>query len=118
MDKRDQIEKTREGIEWETVTLYQEACDCGSQIQHNNGGNYHRIEVLHIFSHPDKRCWCVVFERTSTREYFLGDEFEMLILDEHGFQLLREDQYYRYFIGDDYLARFRQGEAEIVYCSL
>jgi len=98
-----------------TKMLYREPCDCGSHIRHNNGGNYHRIERLHTFTNDDR--WCVVVERTSTREDFPQDEYETLILDKQlqEFELELEER-----IGPSWLdpveiiATFRRGEAEVV----
>ena len=99
-------------FEWTTATLYEEPCDCGSHIRHNNGGNYHRIELLHTFSNDNGR-WCVVVECTTTRETFTSDSIESLIFNDGGFELVYEDRLTDAEI-DREIGRFLSGEAEIV----
>ena len=98
----------------ETIELYQEPCDCGSRVMHNNGGNYHEVvNVLTYTSETEPAAWCVVLETTTTREGFPREELDSLLLLEHGFVLVRRDQ-----LEDDELDneadRFRCGEAEII----
>jgi len=92
-----------------TYILYSEPCDCGSHIRHNNGGNYHARVRLHAFSDNDR--WCVIIERTSTRESFPQDTYEVLVQNEMGFEIVDErvvDE------NDKVIRRFRYYEAEII----
>ena len=34
-------------INVQTIAQWTEPCDCGDQIRHNNGGNYHRTESVY-----------------------------------------------------------------------
>jgi hypothetical protein len=102
-------------IEHEVVELYREPCDCGNRILHNNGGNYHRLTLLHVFSSSDREAWCVVLESTNTREDFPQDEHEHLILDGGGFRLLHENERnYNPPPEEQEFARFRYGEARVL----
>lgn len=98
----------------ETIEVYQEPCDCGSQVMHNNGGNYHEVVNVRTYtSETGPVAWCVVLETTTTRESFPREELDSLLFLEHGFALVRRDQ-----LEDDELDneadRFRRGEAEII----
>ena len=89
------------------IQLYCEPCDCGLQIRHNNGGNYHTIDRLHIIG-DENNIYCVILEETTTREGFPGDQYEYLTFQDGGFQL-EEDKLKAYPV------RFRQGEAKIIW---
>ena len=100
-------------MEQESILLYQEPCDCGSHIRHNNGGNYHRSVELHAFVAPDDESWCVVLEHTNTREDFPREEYECLVWDGCSFALTLADR----LTANEYehaAARFRSGEVEIL----
>ena len=98
----------------ETTRLFIESCDCNGRVQHNNGGNYHRITELHAFvAEDDDECYCIVLEETTTREAFPRDEYEHLIFNARMFELLRDDQ----LTNDEYersMIQFRYGEAKII----
>ena len=89
------------------IQLYSEPCDCGLQIRHNNGGNYHAVDRLHIIG-DENSIYCVILEETTTREGFPGDQYEILTFKGGEFRLENEE-----------LAgcpiRFLQGEAEIIW---
>jgi hypothetical protein len=107
--------KDKHTWERETTLLYREPCDCGSHIRHNNGGNYHKIERLHTFT--DDEHWCVVIERTSTREDFPRDRYQDLVRShEFGFELVLGGRYSHLTEEERgaVVATFRYGEAEIV----
>lgn len=91
------------------VELYVEECNCGAQIKHRNGGNYHAIHKLHLIGDEDN-VYCVVLERTNSRESFIGDQHEVLVFKNGKFQL-EDDEH----MAEMHQIRFRQGEAEIVY---
>lgn len=91
------------------VELYREACDCGTQVQHNNGGNYHDIHRLHLIGDEDN-VYCVVLERTTSRESFIGDQHVFLTFQDGEFRL-EDDEH----MAEMHQIRFRQGEGEIVY---
>jgi len=98
------------------IELYCEPCNCGVQIRHNNGGNYHAVDRLHLIEDEDG-VYCVILEKTNTREDFPGDRYEILTFQDGEFRLedeewLKEDEIIRV---EGYPVRFRQGEAEIVY---
>ena len=63
---------TKTKVDWkvETVNLYEEPCDCGSQVRHNNGGNYHSIARLVTASDGEGNA-AVVVENT-TKAQTLG----------------------------------------------
>ena len=89
------------------IQLYCEPCDCGLQVRHNNGGNYHSIDRLHIIG--DENCiYCVILEETTTREGFPGDQYEYLTFQGGEFHLENEE------LGG-YPVRFLQGEAKIIW---
>lgn len=99
-----------------TIVLYREPCDCGSQIRHNDGGNYHAVDRLHLFG-DENGVYCVILEETDTRGRFPGDQYEVLVFQDGKFRLEDED-----WAEDDnivningYPILFRQGEAEILY---
>jgi len=98
------------------IVLYRESCDCGDQIRHNNGGNYHAVDKLHLFG-DDNNVYCVILEETSTRESFPGDQYETLVFQNGKFCLEDKDWADNDNIVniDGYPILFRQGEAEIVY---
>lgn len=98
----------------ETIELYQEPCDCGSQVRHNNGGNYHEVVNVRTYtSETGPVAWCVVLETTTTRESFPREELDSLMPSEHGFALIPRDQLENDEL-DDEVDRFRRGEAEII----
>lgn len=95
--------------------LYHEPCNCGPQIRHNNGGNYHKIEREHIIM-DDQNIYCAIKEKTTTREDMPGDRYEVLTFKAGQFQL--EDEKHA---EEDTIVRiqgnvviFRKGEAQIV----
>lgn len=63
-----QIEAMEKLISGE-LTL-REPCDCGSQVRHNNGGNYHYIMEFRLDS---GKCWK---RTTSTSDYDEWSEWE------------------------------------------
>lgn len=91
------------------IKLYCEPCNCGLQIKHNNGGNYHAVDKLHLIGDEDG-VYCVILEKTNTRECFTGDRYEILTFQGGEFRLEDEER-----VAETYPVRFRQGEAEIVY---
>lgn len=99
------------------IETYCEPCNCGLQIRHHNGGNYHTIERLHIIS-DDNAIVCKILEKTTTREDFPGDKYEILTFQGGVFRLEDEE-----WLEDEvnvvhiegFALRFRQGEAEIVW---
>ena len=98
------------------IVLYRESCNCGDQIRHNNGGNYHAIDRLHLFG-DDDIIYCVILEETDTRESFPGDQYDILTFYDGEFRLEDEEWVEEHEIVrvEGYPVRFRQGEAEIVY---
>lgn len=98
------------------VETYCEPCNCGLQIRHHNGGNYHEIERIHIIGNEDG-VYCVILEETTTREDFPGDRYEVLTFTGGEFRLedekwAKEDEKVRI---EGCSARFHQGEAEIIW---
>ena len=91
------------------VELYREACDCGTQVQHNNGGNYHNIHKLHLIG-DENGIYCVVLEKTNSRESFIGDQHEVLVFKDGKFHIESDEH-----MAEMHQIRFRQGEAEIVW---
>jgi hypothetical protein len=98
------------------IETYREPCNCGLQIRHHNGGNYHAVERVHILS-DDYSIYCKILEKTTTREDMPGDRYEVLTFQDGEFRLEDEDK-----AQEDKIVRvkgrqvrFRQGEAEIVY---
>lgn len=91
------------------VELYREACDCGLKVKHNNGGNYHSIHKLHVIG-DENSVYCVVLERTTSRESFIGDQHEVLVFKDGEFRL-EDDEH----MAEMHTIRFRQGEGKIVY---
>ena len=89
------------------IQLYCEPCDCGLQVRHNNGGNYHSIDRLHIIG-DEHNIYCVILEKTTTREGFPGDQYEYLTFKDGEFRLENEEL-------AGYPIRFLQGEAEIIW---
>jgi len=100
----------------DVIVLYREPCDCGSQLRHNDGGNYHAVDKLHLIRDDDS-IYCVILEETSTRERFPGDQYEILTFNGGKFRLEDEDWVEEHEIVrvEGYAVRFRQGEAEILY---
>ncbi len=96
------------------VNLYVEPCDCGSHVRHNNGGNYHRQIYLETFCLDDR--YAVVLVDTTSRETFPGDKHDHLRLTGQEFEIVREiqDRDDLEYGQENYIARFRQGEAQIV----
>lgn len=69
----EQTERQREILArfaTDTVATLEEPCDCGMQIRHYNGGNYHKTIELRMDS---GRCW---MRRTTTCEYGPHAEWE------------------------------------------
>jgi|GEM_PF-4642355 len=97
-----------------TITLYAEPCDCGSRIRHNNGGNYHAVDQLHLIG-DENSVYCIILEETTTREGFPGDRYEILTFQRGKFRLEDEEREDKIVRVEGYPVRFRQGEAEIVY---
>lgn len=96
------------------IEIYREECNCGLQIKHNNGGNYHAVHRLHIISDEDA-VYCVILEKTTTREDFPGDRYEILTFQDGEFRLegqAHEDKIVK--IEKWYPVCFRQGEAKIL----
>jgi hypothetical protein len=91
------------------VELYREACDCGAQIKHRNGGNYHAIHRLHLIG-DENSIYCVILEKTTSRESFIGDQHEVLVFKDGKFHIESDEH-----MAEMHQVRFRQGEAEIVY---
>ena len=50
----------------------EEPCNCGNQIRHNNGGNYH--EIIKLIKYKNK---LYVFF-TDTRELFPSDDYRIV----------------------------------------
>ena len=103
-------------IEWktQTVELYEEPCDCGSQVRHNNGGNYHAVARLVTVSDGEGNA-AVVIENTTTREAFPGDDFDVLIFDPHRhpqWELIPEEWTSTH---DEPIRRFLTAEAYLLY---
>lgn len=98
------------------IELYIGKCDCGEQIRHNNGGNYHAVVRLHIIKDEDG-VYCVILEETNTREDFPGDKYEILTFQGGVFRLEDEKWVEEHEIVriEGYSTRFRQGEAEIIW---
>lgn len=96
------------------VKIYCEPCNCGLQIRHNNGGNYHAVDQLHLIRDEDG-IYCIIIETTTTREDFPGDRYEILTFQDGVFRLEDEDIEDKIVRVEGYPVRFRQGEAEIVY---
>jgi len=100
------------------IDLYVEPCNCGLQIRHNNGGNYHAVVRLHLIGDEDG-VYCVILEKTSTREDFPGDRYEILIFQDGEFRLgdkwLVKGKENKIVNIEGFPVRFRQGEAEIVW---
>ena len=101
----------------DVINLYCEPCNCGSQIRHNDGGNYHAVDRLHLFGDDDS-IYCVILEKTDTRESFPGDQYEVLVFLYGKFRLEDEDwadESYIVYTEEGSKLLFRPGEAEIVY---
>ena len=97
------------------IELYCEPCNCGLQIRHNNGGNYHAVGQLHLIGDEDG-VYCIILEETTTREGFPGDQYEILTFQDGVFRLEDEERVEDEIVRvEGYPVRFRQGEAEIVY---
>ena len=98
------------------IELYCEPCNCGLQIRHNNGGNYHAVDQLHLIGDEDG-VYCIILETTTTREGFPGERYEILTFQDGVFLLEDEEWVKEHEIVrvEGYPVRFRQGEAEIVY---
>ena len=91
------------------VDLYVEECNCGTQVRHNNGGNYHAIHKLHLIEDKNN-VYCVVLEKTTTREEFTGDQHEVLVFKDGKFHIESDEH-----MAEMHQVRFRQGEGKIVY---
>lgn len=105
-------------VERKSITLHQEPCDCyekHGRVMHNNGGNYHAIERVHTFSDGEGN-WCVVLERTDTREGFPMDEYDALLFsDERGWEMVtRWHDVIPPCEENNIVAEFRYGEAQII----
>lgn len=96
------------------IELYVEPCNCGLQIRHNNGGNYHAVDQLHLIGDEDN-VYCVILEKTTTREGFPGDQYEILTFQDGEFRLEDEAQEDKIVRVEGQQVRFRQDEAEIIY---
>lgn len=98
------------------IVLYREPCNCGDRIRHNNGGNYHAIDRLHLIGDDDS-IYCVILEETDTRESFPGDQYETLVFQDGKFRLEDNDWTDNDNIVnvDGYRVLFREGEAKIIY---
>ena len=98
------------------IELYCEQCNCGVQIRHNNGGNYHAVDQLHLIGDEDG-VYCIILEKTTTREGFPGDQYEILTFQDGVFHLEDEEWVKEHEIVrvGGFQVRFHQGEAEIVY---
>lgn len=98
------------------INLFVEPCNCGSQIRHNDGGNYHAVDRLHLFG-DENGVYCVILEETDTRGRFPGDQYEVLVFQDGKFRLEDEDWADAdvVYTEEGYPVRFRQGEAEILY---
>jgi len=96
------------------IELYREQCNCGVQIRHNNGGNYHAVDRLHLFG-DENSVYCIILEETTTREGFPGDRYEILTFQRGEFRLEDEEREDKIVRVEGYPVRFRQGEAEIVW---
>lgn len=104
-------------LEKRTIVLYREKCNCGWHIRHNNGGNYHAIDRLHLIG-DDDIIYCVILEETDTRESFPSDQYEVLVFQDGKFRLEDEDwadEADVVYTEEGYSVRFRQSEAEILY---
>ena len=74
--------KPSEILEGYSVMLYEEPCNCGENIKHNNGGNYHEREWIDIIMGQ------FAFHVTeTTREFMDGDQFDIWLLAPDGFVL-------------------------------
>jgi len=91
------------------IELYVEQCNCGMQVRHNNGGNYHAVDKLNLIG-DENGVYCVILERTTTREEFTGDQHVFLAFQGGEFRLEDEER-----VMEMYPVRFRQGEAEIIW---
>ncbi len=75
--------------------VIQERCNCFElygDIKHNNGGNYH--SETRVYEVPNTNYY--IFVHGNTREYFVGDQYEEMIVivngePRYGF-LLRDDE--------------------------
>ena len=87
---------TQERVDWkvETVNLYEEPCNCGDQVRHNNGGNYHRIARLVTVGD--------------------GEGNVAVVFDGHGFGVIPEE-WTRERDGDEAIRRFLTAEAMVLY---
>ena len=106
---------TKTEIKWkiQTADLYEEPCDCGGQVRHNNGGNYHSIARLVTASDGEGNA-AVVVENTTTREVFPGDDFDVLVFDGRSFGVIPEE-WARERDGDEAIHRFLTAEAMVLY---
>jgi len=87
------------------------------QLRHNNGENHCYISRLHSIE-DERGIYCSIFEKTTTREDFPGDRYEILIFKDGVFHLEDEEQVkdaVNIVYIEGYPVRFRQGEAEIIY---
>ena len=97
------------------VVVYEEPCDCGDQIRHNDGGNYHEIVSLVPVGNV------VVLEHTDTRWFdALGERSEIYIETPNGKVVALWGYYARYIDPQkaNILADFRDGESELFYGEL
>ena len=95
------------------IEIYREECNCGLKIRHHNGGNYHAVHRLHLI--VDDAIYCVILERTTTREDFPGDRYEILTFQDGEFRLEEQAQKDKIVkVEKWYPVYFRKGEAEII----
>ncbi len=95
------------------IETFREPCNCGLQIRHHNGGNYHKIKREHIIM-DDHNIYCTILEKTTTREDFPTDRYEVLTFQGGEFRLEDEERAENIVTIEGYPVRFRQGEAKIV----
>ena len=112
-------------MERETIKLYSERCDCydyGGTCRHNNGGNYHKRDRIHVYRHDN--LLVAVLEETTTRDWFNGDNLCHLIYLDGKFSIFRDwrrgtelenlkEDHPDAVVLDTYL----DGEARIIYTS-
>ena len=102
-------------LEKSVIKIYCEPCNCGSQIRHNNGGNYHAVDQLYLIKDEDD-IYCIILEKTTTREGFPGDQYEILTFQDGEFRLEDEEwEDNKIVYVEGFPVRFRQGEAEIIW---
>ena len=102
-----------EKVNWKvkTIDLYQEPCDCGDRILHNNGGNYHRITRTVTVRDGEGNA-AVLIENTTTRETFPRDDLDVLTFDSAccpSWALVPQEWV------DEPILHFISGEAHLLY---